>query len=172
MRAIRPLATGPTGPQAPGRLASSTQEVLAELQRSDAKATGIGAAAVGGITMATALSSTLPPLSPLAKATLLGVIALLVGSLALSLAAARPQLRHEGHRALSYLEFASLTPEQLVESFSERSSGDLATAHAQRLVELSRLVLRKYRLLRRAVDLLSCGLVLGTLAAVLVLAAH
>ncbi|MFD4655487.1 Pycsar system effector family protein [Kitasatospora sp. NPDC058444] len=145
---------------------------MAELQRSDAKATGIGAAAVGGITMATALSSTLPPLSPAAKVTLLGAIALLLGALALSLAAARPRLRHEGHRPLSYLEFAGLTPEQLVESFSERNSGDLATAHARRLVELSRLVLRKYRLLRRAVDLLSCGLALATVAAALMLAAH
>ncbi|MGW1172565.1 Pycsar system effector family protein [Kitasatospora sp. NPDC002543] len=145
---------------------------MAELQRSDGKATGIGAAAVGGITMATALSGALPSLSLPAKATLLGAITLLIGALALSLAAARPRLRNEGYRALSYLEFASLTPEQLIESFSERNSGDLATAHAQRLVELSRLVLRKYRLLRHAVDLLSCGLVLGALAVVLTLAAH
>ncbi|MFE4599892.1 Pycsar system effector family protein [Kitasatospora indigofera] len=158
--------------QLPLELISSTNAVAAELQRSDAKAAGVGAAAIGGITMATALCSALPQLDQLTKVAVLSAVSVFLGSLALALAAVRPHLRRGNQLAISFIDFAGLTPEQLIESASSRHQAALTTAHAERLVTLSQLALHKYRLLRGAVDLLSCGLALITLAAVLALEAH
>lgn len=147
-------------------------EVTAELHRSDVKAAGVGTAAGAGIAMMVALSSAPPPATGLARTAVLISVGLLVVSLGLVLASGRPQLHHDNRLALSFSDFARLTPDQLIESVSGRKHSDLTSAQAQRLASLSRLAVRKYRLLRTASDMLSLGLTLGILAAVLILEAH
>ncbi|MET8703745.1 Pycsar system effector family protein [Kitasatospora sp. NPDC004723] len=146
-------------------LTSSTTEVIGELQRTDAKAAGIGATSAAGLTTAAALCGTPPPLTWTTTAVIAVAVTALAGALGLALVAVRPHLKHGQHLAVSYLDFARLTPDQLLEAVATHHDADaLAASHAQRLVALSRLARRKYRLLRVSVDLLCGGLALGATA--------
>ncbi|MFF8771189.1 Pycsar system effector family protein [Kitasatospora sp. NPDC015120] len=97
----------------------------------------------------------------------------LAGALGLALVAVRPHLKHGQHLAVSYLDFARLTPDQVLEAVATHHNADaLDASHAQRLVALSRLARRKYRLLRLSVDLLCGGLALGATVITLSLPSH
>ncbi|WP_415961980.1 Pycsar system effector family protein [Streptomyces sp. 021-4] len=155
-----------TAPQAPGRdelisrratdtkLKQARTDVVAEISRTDSKASALLAAF--GIPLAVLVAAVPGQDLPLPAAILVGLGAVgLVAAMLVVLLVVRPRLG--GNTRGSYLHWATCTPQQV--------RADLATdLTAQRIIALSQIAVAKYRALRTAIDITAGALVLLVLA--------
>ncbi|MFD4178154.1 Pycsar system effector family protein [Streptomyces anulatus] len=152
-------------PQAPGpnelisraadaKLQQARTDVVAEISRTDSKASALLAAF--GIPLAVLVAAVPGRDLPIPAAILVGLGAVgLVAAMLVVLLVVRPRLG--GNTRGSYLHWATCTPEQV--------RTDLATdLTAERIIRLSQIATAKYRALKTAIDITAGALVLLVLA--------
>ncbi|MFB8183390.1 Pycsar system effector family protein [Streptomyces sp. NPDC055966] len=125
-----------------------------EVQRSDTKATTLCGVTGGLLTVNTAALSTVPRSNWPAVVALACAAVLLGMALVAALSAIRPVLPRRG----GFRTYAGPVPEQggaeeVVSAFSAMGSGQRVLAEAEQLVLFAGLAQRKFRAVKRAVDL-------------------
>ncbi|MGW8569776.1 Pycsar system effector family protein [Streptomyces niveus] len=152
----------PTGPAGRHWLEAKAAEMFTEVQRADTKATTLCGVAGGLLAVDAAALSALPSTgSPLA-AVLVGVAVLLGMSLVVALSAIRPVLPRGGHlRVFARSAVDCSRSEEVLSAFLAMSVEGPVRAEAERLAMLTDLARRKFRAVRRAVDLTAAAAALA-----------
>lgn len=145
------VAARPATSSAESVVAGELAAVRGELTRVDAKcATLVGLAAAGMAFTLTSASSRAPVVERVLLVVAAGALA--SSALVLLLQALRPRLGGSG-----FCRWSAQTPVQVVEDLADV---DPARHHAGELAVLSQIAVKKFRAVRRSVDLLAAGMVL------------
>lgn len=143
------------------RLAQARTEVIAEMGRTDAKASAL--LTVLSLPLAVLIATVPGHNLPVAATVAAGIgAAALAAAMLLILLIIRPRLG--GDVTGSYLHWATCTPQE--------AAADIASADiAERIVVLSKIAARKFRALRLAIDITAGAVALLVLAGIIALAA-
>lgn len=159
-------------PQQPGVVPGwfsrdASAQVFAEIQRTDVKGAAVGATAGAALTAVATVLATAPSPGAPAESLLWCACACFVAALFLAVRALRPSLRSDAGQGPPFVNQPDLQTDLPQSSPRRASTAGPGGSEARRLVTLSRIVHRKFLLLRGAADLFCVGLGAAGLAALL-----
>ncbi|MER6625430.1 Pycsar system effector family protein [Streptomyces sp. NPDC000931] len=146
----------------PQRLEMKVGEMFLEVQRADVKATTLCGVAGGLLAVDAAALSVLGRASCLPTASLVCAAALLGLALVVALSAIRPVLPGGGGTAVvGAFAVGCSRPEEILSAFRSMSAEEHLQAEAERLALLAVLAQRKFRAVKRSVDLTAAAAIVA-----------